>query len=278
MRAIVICGLIGFVQADFIDNLNIGLIEGYSGLNSTISFLILSFIALPLVFIAFTPIFDKIYNSKLYKFLLNWQIFVCTLYIISTFVLYDILAVAFFKNEILNKITLINSYCIIGILIYLITQIYEKKVDQYLDLKSFTSSIVSYAGDKKNNNYHGKGVLIFKDDEKYEGYFLNGRFHGFGTYTFGPKSISPGEKYEGYFKNGERSGKGILTHSDQVLDGYFINGQANGYGETKFGNGDIYKGEFKDGKKHGYGIYKFAAGEIDKGFYKNEMFVERDED
>ena len=92
------------------------------------------------------------------------------------------------------------------------------------------------------------------------------------------KSISPGEKYVGYFKNGERTGKGVLTHNDQVLEGYFIDGHANGYGELKFKNGDTYKGEFKDGKKHGYGTYKFSTGEIDKGFYHNDWFVERDDD
>jgi hypothetical protein len=278
MKSFVICFLIGFVQADFIENLNIGLIDGYDWLNSVISFLILSFIALPLVFIAYTPIFNRIYDSKFYKFLLGWQNFVSTVYVITTLVIYDVLSVTFFKNETLNDVTLINSYCILGILIYLIFQTYEKKVDQIMDLRSFTSSIESYKGDKKNNKYHGKGVLMLKGDEKYEGEFLKGQYYGFGTYTYGPESISPGEKYEGFFKNGEKSGKGILTHSDQVLDAYFINGQANGYGEVKFGSGDSFKGEFKDGNKHGYGTYKFANGEIDKGFYKNDIFVERDDD
>jgi hypothetical protein len=269
---------IGIIIALVVDNLNIVLIEGYDFLNIIISYFILFFIAMPLSLIVYTPIFNKIYDGKLYKFLLNWQYFVCTLYIITTIVLYDILAVSFFENEILNKITLINSYCILGMLIYLIFQTLEKNIDQYSDLRSFTSRIESYSGDKKKDNYHGKGVLMFQDDEKYEGNFLNGRFHGFGTYTYGPKSIDAGDKYEGYYKKGKKSGKGILKIGDWVYEGQFIDDLANGFGQMKFGNGDTYKGEFKDGKKHGYGTYKFATGEIDKGFYKNDIFVERDDD
>lgn len=277
MRALVICGLIGFVQADFIDNLNIGLIDGYDWLNSIISFFVLSFIAIPLGFIAFTPIFDKIYDSKFYKFLLDWQNFVFALYIITTLVIYDVLSVTFFKNETLNNVTLINSYFILGMLIYLAIQIYEKKVDQIMDLRSLTSRIESYSGNKKNNKYHGKGVLKFKNDEKYEGEFLKGQFYGFGTYTYGPKSTSAFEKYEGYYKKGKRSGTGILKTDDWVYEGQFIDDLANGYGQIKFGNGDVYKGEFKNGEKHGYGTYTFATGEIEKGFYKNDLFVERDD-
>ena len=270
--------IIVLIQAAFLDNLNIVLIEGYDFLNRIITFLILFSLALPLAVFAYTPIWNKFYSEDLYTFFMIWQNFVFTLYIITTFILYSILSVTFFENEIFNNIILINSYCFLGVFAYKLLQIYDKKSHQYFDFRFFVKNIESYSGDKKKNKYHGEGILILKNDEKYEGKFLKGKFYGFGTYTYGPKSTAPGEKYEGYFKNGEKSGKGVLTHSEQILDGYFIDGQANGYGEVKFEGGDTYKGEFKDGKKHGYGTYKHDTGEIHKGFYKNDMFVERDED
>jgi hypothetical protein len=266
--------IIVFLSNAINNNLEINFLDNYI-LSGFISFIILFIVGFPSSILSFT----SFYNETVWDILDIFENIIFTIYIISSLIFLDIITVSTFENETLNSIFLINLYTIFGIIIYFFLKFYDQKGEEQIERKLFIEDIESYSGDKKNNKYHGKGVLKFKNDEKYEGQFLNGQFYGFGTYTYGPESISPGEKYEGFFKNGKRSGKGILIHgSDQVLDGYFMNNQANGYGEAKFGNGDIYKGEFKNGKKHGYGTYKFASGEIDKGFYKNDLFVERDDD
>lgn len=255
------------------NNLEIIFLDNHS-LSIFISCVVLFLVATPSSILSFT----SFYNETVWDILDVYENIIFIIYIISSLIFLDIIKVSIFENETLNGIFLINLYTIFGIIIYFFLKFYDQKGREQIDRKLFIENIESYSGDKKNNKYHGKGVLKFKDDEKYEGEFLKGQFYGFGTYTYGPKSTSAFEKYEGYYKKGKRSGTGILKTDDWVYEGQFIDDLANGYGQIKFGNGDVYKGEFKNGEKHGYGTYTFATGEIEKGFYKNDLFVERDDD
>ncbi len=54
-----------------------------------------------------------------------------------------------------------------------------------------------------------KGTRTIANGDKYEGEFLNGKFHGKGTYTY-----ANGDKYEGEFLNGKFTGKGTFTCSN----------------------------------------------------------------
>ena len=53
----------------------------------------------------------------------------------------------------------------------------------------------TYKGEVKNNLPHGKGVMNFKNGDKYEGYFLKGLRHGKGKDEF-----HTGDKYIGNYK------------------------------------------------------------------------------
>ena len=49
---------------------------------------------------------------------------------------------------------------------------------------NFFSNIKSYSGDYKNDLYHGKGRLEFKDGSVYEGQFENNKMDGYGKIFF----------------------------------------------------------------------------------------------
>jgi hypothetical protein len=46
-------------------------------------------------------------------------------------------------------------------------------------------------------------------------------------------------------------------------------GEMHGYGIYKFGNGDVYEGEFKNNEMSGHGIFRYLNGGIYTGSYKN---------
>ena len=48
----------------------------------------------------------------------------------------------------------------------------------------------------KNDKREGKGIMYYKDGEKYDGEWKNGLFEGKGIYYF-----KNGNRYEGEFKN-----------------------------------------------------------------------------
>ena len=65
----------------------------------------------------------------------------------------------------------------------------------------------------------GRG--IYPDGKSYDGEWLDGKSHGFGTKTW-----PDGKKYEGYWKCGMPEGKGRKIHKDgTVKEGEFINGK-----------------------------------------------------
>ena len=56
----------------------------------------------------------------------------------------------------------------------------------------------------------------------------------------------------------------------ELLVGQCISGNcSNGYSFYVYGNGDKYKGNFKDHKRDGGGIYFYANGEKYVGVFKN---------
>lgn len=79
-----------------------------------------------------------------------------------------------------------------------------------------------------------------------------------------------GAKYEGYWENGKASGKGRLIHADgDVYTGEWKNDKAEGYGEYRHKDGATYIGAWKDDKQHGYGIETWPDGSKYEGFYED---------
>ncbi|QIP16849.1 hypothetical protein G8759_31510 [Spirosoma aureum] len=67
-----------------------------------------------------------------------------------------------------------------------------------------------YEGDMINGRMEGWGKIVFpKKQTRYEGFFLNNLFSGYGTYYYPDGSI-----YTGTFFNGFRQGNGIIKNAD----------------------------------------------------------------
>ena len=79
-----------------------------------------------------------------------------------------------------------------------------------------------YIGGTINNKYNGRGILYDSAGNlKYDGYFKDGSFEGFGRkYSFNKL------EYEGFFKNNNYDGKGILYKNGiKKYEGYFRDGK-----------------------------------------------------
>lgn len=58
---------------------------------------------------------------------------------------------------------------------------------------------------------NGKGFKIFDDGSVYEGYFMNGKYHGYG------RLITDGNIYEGQWSDNKLNGKGTYIHEEGTL-------------------------------------------------------------
>lgn len=120
----------------------------------------------------------------------------------------------------------------------------------------------SYVGDFKNGARHGKGLLTWHDGVTYEGDFVDGERHGKGTLN-----LLYGRNYAGDFVHNKRIGQGVFTYSlpcNTCLTKYvggFFEGREHGYGVAEYGNGDSYKGEWRNGKPVGLTVFQARAKE-----------------
>ena len=133
---------------------------------------------------------------------------------------------------------------------------------------------VEYKGEFKFDCYNGKGILYsytYNNDcyIKYDGSFLNGKYHGEGIEYFDYSKI---KKYEGKFKNGIYDGKGIKYKSTGeeefkgiFKDGYLISGTQNT---------DSYIGEIMNGISNGKGKKYIDKKLRFDGIFKNNKFAE----
>ena len=120
-----------------------------------------------------------------------------------------------------------------------------------------------YIGSVYNNKPSGHGILE-SSTFKYEGYFLNGKRHGYGRQTF----VS-GRVYEGEWNFDLFHGKGkLIMQTGNVYDGFFHTGTYHGYGSlTK--SDSSYEGQWNHGTFHGYGVHKTNLGTYQGSFMYN---------
>lgn len=77
--------------------------------------------------------------------------------------------------------------------------------------------------------------------DQYIGEVQNNRWHGHGTYIYGPKSEWFGHRYVGAHRDGKRDGHGVYQFSsDDIFIGRFRKGKFEGHGVYIFANGDMY--------------------------------------
>ena len=89
------------------------------------------------------------------------------------------------------------------------------------------NKIIQYSNAKyvgkvnKKGQENGKGKMIWKNGDVYEGDWKNGKRTGKGKLTW-----KNGDKYEGYFKNDELDGEGTLEYSNGDIEvGIWKNGE-----------------------------------------------------
>ena len=86
-----------------------------------------------------------------------------------------------------------------------------------------------YQGEWLNDQINRRGIKIFPDSARYEGFFKDGKAHGLGR-------IIPAD------------GKII------IFEGLWLNDQKHGSGKEKYIDGSQFEGSWVKGKKHGEGI------------------------
>lgn len=135
----------------------------------------------------------------------------------------------------------------------------------------------------------GQGIFAYPDGSKYEGQFLNGKFHGQGVFYF-----ANGDKYEGQFSENYPDGQGTRIYaadnhqeSGEWRQGEFVGSSliesgkagciqgdcADGKGTYIYKEGSAkYVGDFKNDLPHGYGICTYANGDRYRGEWQEGAF------
>ena len=112
-----------------------------------------------------------------------------------------------------------------------------------------------YAGEFKDNQFHGQGTLTLLDGSKFDGEWKGGKPYGQGTFTF-----ADGREYAAEYKDGEfklfRMKRGNV-YEDQI---------------TMEHMGGTYIGEVSDGVPHGHGTLTFADGTKYVGEFRGQKF------
>ena len=97
-------------------------------------------------------------------------------------------------------------------------KLYQIKWDNCFGTETFDDGI--YEGEYRKGNFHGKGMYIWNDGDKYVGEWVEQRIEGLGSIFFANGSI-----YEGMLMDGVFEGIGKFTNSDgAVQEGIWENG------------------------------------------------------
>ena len=84
----------------------------------------------------------------------------------------------------------------------------------------------------------GRGTMLFKYGDIYEGYWKDGKYEGKGRLIW-----HNGRKYLGRWRNGKMQGEGVLRYeTGDIYEGYMVNGMRSGHGILTYANGDRYDG------------------------------------
>ena len=113
---------------------------------------------------------------------------------------------------------------------------------------------------------HGRGVLVYKSGDKYEGDFVDGMKHGAGVCQ-----IAEGQRHmTARLRNTVRAIKFFFTGEENMLarhralryEGQYENDQMSGSGRFYFRNGDLLVGKFALDRVHGMGTLNYSSGDV----------------
>lgn len=129
--------------------------------------------------------------------------------------------------------------------------------------------VAGYSGETLNGVREGRGKLITKNGDVYEGYWKKGKKEGHGIYLY-----ASGIKYNGNWSNDKMDGYGSLIFPDgSSYYGDFAEGAITGNGVFKYADKAEYSGEWRDGKWHGRGRFKSANGRELNAIFANQQIV-----
>ena len=122
-----------------------------------------------------------------------------------------------------------------------------------------------YEGYWVNDKANIKGKLKHNDGDIYEGEWVDDKAEGHGIYIY-----NDGSKFEGEWKNDKKDGWGVEIGVDgSRYLGFFKNGKKNGKGKYEWNDGSFYEGDFFDDNLEGKGIYLWANGRKYDGEWKD---------
>lgn len=135
-----------------------------------------------------------------------------------------------------------------------------------------------YEGDFVVNKMSGHGKMTYNNGDVYDGNWANDSPNGIGTYTYDVSHVLPGHydraKYEGNFVNGKFHGQGRMEYTHgEVYEGEWANDNMNGFGKKKFHDGSTYEGNLVNGIIHGQGTMIFQDGSAYEGMWENPTKV-----
>eukprot|EP01034_Spumella_vulgaris_P023514 gene23514-29736_t len=146
-------------------------------------------------------------------------------------------------------------------------------------------------GNWLQNKEHGKGKLMTADRRViYTGDWLDGCFHGVGTYYFGNGDSYTGDwressrqgrgeyifrngcRYSGDWRDNKRAGRGLFVWPDESFyDGDWEAERRHGRGVLELSNGLRYDGGWAHNLMEGKGCCTFPSGQIYQGTYKSGL-------
>ncbi len=133
----------------------------------------------------------------------------------------------------------------------------------------------TYADGTKKTGIFGKGKFLGKISYYSKPVGTTGCLNGDCEAGYGMKYYSGNDRYFGYFKNGKRDGYGAYYWDDGThWSGEFVQNLLTGYGTYFFITGEKYVGFFIDSKRNGWGInYDPTTGVKKIGFWENNNLI-----
>ena len=132
---------------------------------------------------------------------------------------------------------------------------------------------LKYVGEWKEDNYHGHGIMYYKDGSRYDGPWINDKMHGEGIWYY-PDGKSEIVVYQnGSLISQKKNIQKIDYKNGCWYEGETKNGVCHGQGVYYWSSGDRYEGEFTNGILHGIGIVYFADGTSRKVQYENNVIT-----
>jgi hypothetical protein len=135
------------------------------------------------------------------------------------------------------------------------------------------SIFVTYRGETRNREPNGIGRMLYRNGDKYEGEWVNGKRHGIGNITFAEDNEKNRVSYSGGWENDQFSGQGLMIWKNgDKYEGQFENNSKNGFGLLSLSNGGTYVGHFGNNSYHGFGKLISAGGDTYEGDWKDGIF------